>query len=509
MNAKHSHCMNKVRYILVLCLLSCGAALCAQTFDQVRRNSFWQESRNVAGIRQDSISLSYAEVYGRYEDGGFRDTWQAPRTWSAGAVTESVRHFDRMSLAGSFSFEQTEGYDMCGSMFIEPGYFPIDVLEFTPGRKTLQTYALDGGLAYDVDGSWVIGAKMDFESSNLAKMKDLRHADWRLDMTVAPGVLYRRGGWAVGFSPMFRKVSETIDAEQIGTAESSYYAFLDKGLMYGVHQVWTGSGIHLDEPGVNGFPVREYSYGAALQAQYRGLYADVEVLRSSGSVGEKEYIWFEFPGVSVSSDFKYRWEAAHAVHALRLHFDWKRQDMDENVLEKISSNGITTVLDHGANRILSKSSWTLSPEYSHEHELMDARIGVDFGVSEAMASQVYPYIHTQTLTELSPYLGFMFHFGRFDVGANGRYGKGRVAESERLASGDSGAQSVPFRLQDWYDRQMEYMTASRFSAEIVLRYDFRKGLYLEADLQSVEAYGLKHIEDPHRFSAALKFGISF
>jgi hypothetical protein len=56
---------------------------------------------------------------------------------------------------------------------------------------------------------------------------------------------------------------------------------------------------------------------------------------------------------------------------------------------------------------------------------------------------------------------------------------------------------------------MEYMTASRFIAEIVLRYNFRKGIYLETDFQSVEAYGLKHIEDPRRFSASLKIGYDF
>lgn len=138
MNEKNSHCMNKVRLILLLCLLSCSAAVLAQT--------------NVALVRLDSLSRSYAEVYGRYEEGEFRDTWQAPRMWSAGAATGSVRHFDRMSLTGSFSFDQTEGYGMCGSMFIKPGYFPIDVLEFTPGRKTLQTYAFDGGIAYDQIG---------------------------------------------------------------------------------------------------------------------------------------------------------------------------------------------------------------------------------------------------------------------------------------------------------------------------------------------------------------------
>lgn len=509
MKAKDSHCMNKVRYILLLCLLLCSAGVLAQTFEDVRRSSFWQDSRNVAGIRQDSTSCSYAELYGRYEEGGFRDTWQASSTWSAGAVTESVLHLDRISLTGSFSFDQTEGYGMCGSMFIKPGYFPIDVLEFTPGRKVLQTYAFDGGIAYDISGSWTMGARMDFESSNLAKFKDLRHANWRLDMTVAPGVVYRRGIWALGLSPLFRKVAETINAEQIGTAESSYYAFLDKGLMYGVHQVWTGSGVHLQEAGVNGLPVREYSYGGAVQAQYGDLYADLEFMRTSGVVGEKEYIWFKFPGMSMDADIRYRWIRNSAGNNIRLHLDWKRQDMSENVLEKISENGITTVLNHGSNNILSKSSWTISSEYEHLHEIMEFRAGLEFSMNEGISSQMYPYICTQSVTDASAYLEFVFHYGRFDLGAKGRYFKGWVSENERLTSEESGVQSVPYRLQEWYDRQMEYDTAARFCADLIVRYNFRKGLYIGAEMKSVKAFDLKYITEPDRFSVALKVGYDF
>ncbi len=501
--------MNKVRYILLLCLLSCSVSLSARRFEDVSRDSFWQGSRNVAGIRQDSVSISYAEAYGRYEEGGFRDSWQAPRTWKAGVVTESVRHFDRISFTGSFSFDQTEGYDMCGSMFIRPGYFPIDVLEFTPGRKTLQTYMFEGGFAYDLSGKWTIGAKMDFESSNLAKRKDLRHANWRLDMTVAPGIMYRSGGWALGLSPLFRKVAETIDATQVGTSESSYYAFLDKGLMYGVRQVWTGSGVHLQEAGVNGLPVREYSYGGSFQVQHHDLYADLEVVRTSGSVGEKEYIWFDFPGVDVSTNLRYRWSGRSGVNDVRLHFDWSRQDMDERVLEKVSENGITSVLDHGANRIYSRGSWTLNPEYGFVHKVFDLKAGAEFGMCEEMSSQVYPYIHTQTLSASSAYLDLVFHYLSFDFGAEGRFSKGWVSFSERLSSDGSGIQSEPYRLQDWYERQMEYKTAPRLDVCAMVRYTFPKGIYLEADVRYVNAYGLKYIDGRSRFTATFKTGLSF
>ena len=156
--------MNKSRNILLaLCLLVFSqAGLHAQTYERVFRNNFWNSTDTITGIRQDTVSRSYAEISGSYTGGGFRDSWEAEEGWSAGASTASIRHLERISFAGSFSFTQTEGYGMCGSMFIQPGYYPVDVLEFTPGRKTMQTYGFEGGLSYDVAENWRIGAAMDF-----------------------------------------------------------------------------------------------------------------------------------------------------------------------------------------------------------------------------------------------------------------------------------------------------------------------------------------------------------
>jgi hypothetical protein len=243
--------------------------------------------------------------------------------------------------------------------------------------------------------------------------------------------------------------------------------------------------------------------------QYEGLFADFEILGTNGSAGEKEYIWFEFPGMTMASQLRYRWGDGPREHNIRLDLDWKRQATDESVLEKVSVNGITTVLNHGSNRILSKSSWHIAPEYEVLHEVMDMRVGMDFGMHEGVASQVYPYVYAQSLKDLAAYLELVFHYGRFDLGAKGTYGTGWLSESERMASSESGVQSVPVRLQDWYDRQMEYRTATRFRAEIMLRYSFLNGLYLEADLVSTKAYRLKHIDDPQRFAATLKFGYNF
>lgn len=502
--------MNKSRLILLVFLLaSCVASMSAQTFESVQKRNPWNLSRNAAGTLKDSVSTSYAELYGKYSEGGFRDTWQASRQWSAGARTSSIRHLERISLTGSFSFDQTEGYDMCGSMFINPGYFPVDVLEFTPGRKVLQTYSLYGGIAYEVNDIWAIGAAMDFRSANLAKRKDLRHTNWKLDMNIRPGFTASLGNFTIGAAAIFNKSSETIDAKQIGTAASSYYAFFDKGLMFGTEQVWTGSGVHLDVDGVNGLPVTEYSYGAAAQMQYKGFFADVEYLHTGGKVGEKEYIWFNYSGPGFAADLQYRMNARNAEHRIGLRWNWKVQHMNENVLEKISENGVTTVINHGHNRIYSREIWGLTPEYDIITRLMEFHAGFNIGCENGLASQIYPYIHIRSLMNLSADISALFHIGRFDLGVGAGYGKGSLKEEERLASEDNAADSAPYRHEGWYERQMEYRTAPRLNARLSLRYNFKKRLYSEISGDWVHGFDLTCLTSPDRFGTVVKVGYAF
>ena len=501
--------MNKLRYILLMCLLACGMTAGAQTYDQVVRGNFWNSSQNITGVRQDGWSCSYAEVLGKYEAGGFRDSWQAPKGWSAGATTASIRHFDRMTLKGSFSFMQTEGYDMCGSMFINPGYYPVDVLEFTPGRKTLQTYAFDGGLSYDLTRSWRIGAMMDFESANMAKRKDLRHANWLLDMKVAPGVMYHSGDWAFGANYIYRRSTESVEAEQIGVSESSYYAFLDKGLMYGVYNIWTGSGLHLNESGVKGLPVMEQSNGLAVQMQYKGFFAEAEYLHSDGKIGEKEYVWLVFPGNSANLRMAYRRYAGNAWHYARLDFGWRGRTMDETVLEKVTEGGVSTVVKHGQNQILTQSGWSLKPEYEYVANQFEVLAKAEIGVKEEVASQMYPYVNWQTLVNYGADIRMKYRWSRFVMTAEVGYAAGKVQESSWLNDDQAGVQTAPFRLQEYYDWQTEYATAARMKAGMVFRWYFWADLYVQADAYLTHAFALNHVASPNRFATTLRLGFNF
>ena len=502
--------MNRFVYILTAVLALCSQmVLHARTYEQVMRRNFWNESRNVAGIRQDSISRSYAELAGGYEWGGFKQSWQADDTWSAGARTASIRHLERISFKGGFSFKQREGYGMCGSMFTDPGDYPIDVLEFTPGRKTLQTYSLDGGFSYDLNPKWRVGVMADFASANLAKRKDLRHTNWKLDFSIAPGIMYHNGDFAAGLSYIYRKTGETVDAEQVGTAESSYYAFLDKGLMYGVYQVWTGSGVHLEEAGVNGLPVKENSNGLAAQMQYKGFFAEAEYSRTNGEVGEKEYIWFRFPGNMMTARLGYKAEDDFGEHYARLDFEWKSQSVRESVLEKITENGVTIVTDHGSNLMQQRDLYMLCPSYEYVEEKWEVSAGADLAWKNGLASQMYPYIYTQSLMTVALQAGGLVKIGGFEFSADAVYGFGTVSEEQRIAGMSMEALAAPYRLQEWYDLQMEYDTAEKIGADLVVRYDFKKGLYLKTTGSWMHGFDLEYAAGSDRFAATFGLGYSF
>lgn len=508
--------MNKVRYILVLCLLYCSAVLSAQTYEQVSRRQIWSTSENINGMRQDTVSVSYAEITGAYETGGFRDTWQPGQAWKVGASTASIRHLSKMTLAGGFSFTQSEGYDMCGSMFIYPGSFPVDVMEFTPGHKTLQTYKFDGGLSYDATSNFRIGAMVDFESSNIAKRKDLRHSNYHLDMTFSPGITYREGDITIGANYIFRKVSESIEAEQIGTKENSYYAFLDKGQMYGIYSIWSGSGLHLDESGVSGFPVNEVNSGMAFQIQYSDAYAEVEFRRISGSAGEKEFIWFRYPGSEISGHAGYRFDAGKVSHHFRLEYGWRDIKMSESVLEKVTEGGVTNVFNHGSNDILSESDWYFRPEYEYVSGKADILVNMDLSSSRSVSSQIYPYMYKEMLMTWSLGAEAKLYLGRFNRSLRGLefdaglwYRDGVVSERGGMVNEGTGVLVEPFRLTEYRDRQMEYATASVINMKLALKYGFWKGLYVKASGECLCGLALKYIPGHFRAAATISFGYDF
>lgn len=493
-------------------LLLWSAGLSAQTFDIVERRDFWNAGRNVNGLRTDSVTVSYAELYGNYTSGKYRDANDPVSQWSAGAVAGTITHLKKFSMIGGFSFENQESRKACGSMSARPGYFPVDIYEFTPGRKTRQTYSFLGGISVDVGENWRFGGKMDFTAENYTKRKDLRHTNYLLDMTVAPSLMWHSGDIAVGASYILSKNSETITVEELGITSGVYYAFIDKGLMYGVQDIWDNSSLHIKESGVSGFPSRKMSNGGAVQIQWRNLYADVEALSSRGSTGEKQKMWYDFGGWSLKTRLDYRFPGRAVDQYLRGIWSIDTEDNDENVLEDVTENGVTTTRKYGSNRILTrqKTETGILWEVLYQ-DGMNVKAGITWNREKSIGTMMYPYVMTGKLDILKVNVGMLLKFGRVDWRVDVLCTRGWDDDRIRKSDGSVSVSGQPFRLNEYEEWMTEWQTKPKCQADMAVRYNFRKGIYIEAAMSVLNRLSKsksEHFKDD-RSTETLKVGYNF
>ncbi len=505
MNVRRSH-LNRLALVLALCLCAAFSAAGQGRYEQKFRVNPWNSGRNAAGLRQERASFSNAELYGGYLDGAFRSPDEAASEWKAGAQARTVTSLDKFSMRGSFGFESREAYDECGSMLLESGRFPIDVVEFTPGRKTYQTYTMSGALAVDLARGWTVGAALDFKSHNAAKRKDLRYTDYALDLSFSPSVMYSGEGFAAGLALIYDRNTETVSAEQIGSAAAAPTAFFDEGLCIGALQAWTGSGTRLSEAGVSGLPVVQSALGAAAQLQLRrSLYAEAEFTWLRGRVGERQTVWYRYEGPRAA--LRLDWRSGRS--ALRASALWELLSNRKTVLNKTVEGGITLTREYGSNSILQRSSLESGLEYEYLGRLLELRaeLGADFSAS--LSTPLYPYFYTQKLQQYSFALEPLVHLGHFDLAARLRGGLGFRSDASKAVEGVSESVSEPYRHTERYEALCEFATAPRAAAGVSLRWRFLPGLYAEIYGDCVKAFSLNYIAGSLRWDAGLKFGYNF
>ena len=467
-------------------LLVAGALLCA-------RAAFAQEAR----------------LTGSFTSGGFRGPSEAETLWSAGAFAGGSKEWPDLILRGHFGFTQEYGTAMCGSMFTQPGYYPVDVLEFTPGDKNRQRYDIGGGLTWKNAGRWMPGADVNFRGVNYAKRKDLRHTTYRQELSLSPFLEYKADDWRVEMRYTFGKTSEFIQAEQIGPARAdSYYAFLDKGLFFGTYQAWDGSGVHLAEPGVDRFPVNELSHGVSLSAEGFGLEASAGFTYSTGEVGEKGYNWFRFPTHKLNALLAWNFRTGDLGHRLEGTLDRMSRKLYESVIEKVNEGGVTTPSIQGSNRIFAEKWMQIGLTYRLEGKSgwqAEAFVRSDGG--NKMSTLMFPYADYDVACHLEGGLAGELPLGAFLLKGGCSVGSLVGSRDDRLVDEDLsvGVSSEPFRLTDWFEKDAEWTDALRLGLSLALRYNF-KTFYLEAGCDWTHAFGVQLLPGADRQTTQITIG---
>lgn len=437
-----------------------------------------------------------------------RDHSSSSNSWNAGVRTESIRHLNRISFAGGFNYDYFDGREMCGSMFTVPGYYPIDILEFTPGRKIRESYNFQAGLSAELSERWFAGLNVSFEARNYAKRKDLRHKNTRLDFEFSPGVMYRSGRFSVGATYIVGIDNEKLEAEEIGSTPESYQAFFDRGLRYGSLQLWESNDLHLTTAGVSGFPVRESTQGASVQASYGPLFVEAVYRNRQGHTGEGGTIWHEFSTHEVTADGVLKLGTLQNSHFVRIGMLWRSLDNRENIITYENINGVSTPHLHGSTPIFGRKSLDVNGEYEWMTSSMDWRIGVTYSELNRESTLMYPLIRGQRLHYTTVWSSYLYRFGAWEVTAGADFRKGGFREREDSSSVPAEPGTYPTQLTEYYDYENEYLTASRIGAVLGVRRNLQR-FYVDLTGRYEHGFALVHVAQPNRLSVTLSVGYNF
>lgn len=489
--------MNKIATLL-LSLVSLSAA--SQDYRDLQIMNIWSQSHNPAKIGLYGVDASMARGLARYEYGDRLTPNDAQKLWGAGIGTEGVKQFGSLALQGAFSYESKWMEGACGSMSTVPGYYPIDIYEFTPGKKELQDYSLSGGIDKALGENWEIGVLASYKSQNYSKRKDLRHTTYYMSMEVTPGILYHKDELRLGATYSFLRNTQSISAEELGISSGVYYAFLDKGAGFGNYDIWDNSSLHLKASGVSGFPIEENGHGLAFQLGWSDrIYGDVSASYHKGRNGEKQKIWFDFSGYELSSSIALRFGESY----IRAEYSFRRKDNLENILEDVTQNGITITHNYGPLSVDSRQnndvtlSWTT---LSHKGFMINA--SATYGDEKELVSIKYPFLYSRHIQSAGARLSGRYDISRIRIGVECGFRKGWSDENEWKSSEIQTSDS-PYRLEEYNNSIMAFRLGPSVVARAILRYTLPWGMYLEYNA----CYN--SVKDLHRWGHTIGIGYNF
>lgn len=125
---------------------------------------------------------------------------------------------------------------------------------------------------------------------------------------------------------------------------------------------------------------------------------------------------------------------------------------------------------------------------------------------------MYPFVNTCRTDVFGIYAAFLLKSGRIDWKARVAVSKGKDNEVHGRTSGID-VTGEPFRLDEYEAWMTAYKTCLKGDAEMAVRYNFRKGVYVEGAYEVLRRLkgvsGVDFGNDNYRYTATLRVGYNF
>lgn len=503
---------------------------CLYHFADVQRKQTWTDSYNAAGLHFiDFKNSSYVEAYFGKNDGPFVNYYESENSFNYGVATASYTKINKVTFFGKAIYNNFVGKEMTHSGLIYPNRYMLTVADDRPAEKRRESYNLSGGLSAPLARDLRFGLQINYETGNLAKMKDLRHKTDLLDFEVTGGLLYSVGSFNIGANYYYRKFHENVVFSKIAEDEMQYKGYVYKGLWFGLVDSWSDRALSLDRSFV------DVIKGGSIQIEFIK-----DNLRFHNELTYKYQDGITGPGsdraysLSESSIYEYKGtaqlEAENIRHYLRVKTKYEDAINYDNVTNQEVIGGITTIYQYGQNKAFSRRSFNLNATYELALGALKCNPDWNFSASynytsvAAISSLITPFYFTQDFKIQQAYgkvnKNFLLQKGMIDLSLLGGFGSGvgnKLNKNRAAGASEQISESIiPVQNKDLLDREYEFLTAKRMFGEIGFRYsrflDSNKrpgSLYLDAKYSYTNASDIKYHTGSNAGILSLAIGYSF
>lgn len=503
-------------------------------FEYVRSSEPWTTSRNAAGLAAMPLNRNTrAEGSFVKENGGLIDNAGSNNSIKAGAMTESfLKISENIAFYGKISYSYFSGKDMGVSILMDPDYNPINFhesVDTTRGTKNKELYHLVGGMSYTFNNSrWSLGAKVNYESGDQAKLKDPRFLNVWTDLGTSAGFMYRTPEcFSIGMNLEYRRTVETLLGKTYGTSGKQYYTFIDYGTFCGSRELFDGADgmvtVGNTRPMFNNF------VGASVQVEFgrkTKVFNELTYLMRKGYFGNRgttNILYtehgsniIEYKGVVTTGKNSNR-------HQFGLDFRYEGLLNYENIYRLNTQVGEYTTVEYlSQNEVLDRIDIHAGLSYTGYSDIRNYRPKWEYGAKAAFNSRmslstIYPYYRNSSYSNAS-----VEAFGKrsiisgkdiFTLGLEGYFLTGfGTAKEDGIFAGSSS--EAPMSFDTYLYRDFEYRTSTRAGGGLTVRYTRLFNEKISGYIQLSDKYismlkEAEYLDKGHRNTLSLSIGCTF
>ncbi len=489
---------------IYLTILSFGGVLCstnslAQQTDSVffdvnyvRQSNAWLSSKNAAGLKYFSLpKMSSAQLSFNKADGDFRNYHQSTDSYDFGLQSESLYRLNTdIVFSGSILYKSFSGQNMAGSGFIDPYQTPFDIVEgrdVNRGRKKQEVYKLSGKVSAQLSSRFTIGGGLEYESSNFAKMKDLRHINKLLDIDATFGGLYQINRYVeFGLNYSYLRRIESVGFRSYSNKDDGFESLISFGAFYGRPETFGKSGYTSSE---NTWPLTDVGHSVSMQLYLRlnekmKLFNEFSYANKSGYFGPKRTSgkpFTEHQSINIMYSGIFSILKGKNEHLLSLNANYGSLLNTENTertqtapggVESISIFLQSEVLDR--QQLKANLKYTLFKNVSNNNPVWVFNANIDYYRRQQTINFLYPFYRDQTINSYQANVNLKRNIVKADkvysyaLGLG--YGGGNgIAKFDGLHTAPT-SNSTPVSMDLYLYQEFEYFTKPRVMADLSLQY---------------------------------------